>query len=112
MDKRLNFLVDECLPISVQEFISGEYIHSTELLPHGALDNEVLEEAQKNNLILITADRKLALKIAMDNQKVIFQNQNGERFLLHGKFLGNHSNQPCIEFKTKYLLKNNLIVVP
>lgn len=112
MDKRLNFLVDECLPVSVQELISGEYIHSTELLPHGAPDNEVLEQAQKNNLILVTADMKLALKIAMDNQKVIFQNQNGERFLVHGKFIGTNLNQSNLEIKTKYLLKNNLIVVP
>ena len=112
MDKKLNFLIDECLPISIQEFISGEYIHSLELLPKGAPDDSVLEEAQKNNLILVTADMKLALKIAIDNQKVVFQKQNGERFLIHGKFLGNNSNQLNLDSKTKYLLENNLIIVP
>ena len=112
MDKKLNFLIDECLPISVQEFISGEYIHSTELLPRGTPDETVLEKARKLGLVVITIDVRFVLETINKNQDIIYQNRKGERHYIRSNIFSTNCSQKSIKKETKYLLENDLIIIP
>ena len=107
------YLLDECLPVSVQEFISGEYIHFPRFLPYGTPDDVILEEASKRGLIIITKDIKFVLQTITKNQDIIYQNMQGERHYIRSHlFATNCFKRKSVEKKTQYLLENDLIIVP
>ncbi len=108
----VKFLLDECLPFHLQDRLSGEFIQSTQILPRGTSDDIIFQEAKKRNLILVTADLKFVVRTLKKNEKVIYQNQEGDRYRIHLEHIASDCWKREPDKLTKYLLKNETIIIP
>ena len=108
------FLLDECIPLGINEMIFGDCVRSIDLLYCGAPDEMVFEEAKKRELTIITSDVRFVLWSITKNQDIIFQNNKCERYFIHSesKLIDTNCFYKPVDKKTKYLLMNDMIVVP
>lgn len=109
---KLRFLIDECVSISVADFISKQAIHSTEILPHGAPDDIVFSEANKMDLVIVTADHGLILRALVAQKSIIFQNPKGERYHIQTELIEKRYSRKSISKTTQYLLLNEEVIFP
>ncbi len=108
---KVKYLIDECVSFNSTGLTKRNAIKSTEFLPPGTPDDEILKVLQKHDLLLITADLKFAFKTAMKNKQAFYQTQEGERYRIRGKLVATN----CSFKKTglsSYLLQNDTIVIP
>jgi len=108
------YLLDACVPIGIQELLSREYIESTQILSHDAPDDVVLEEAKKLGLVVITMDVRFVLKCMTQNEDIIYQNAKGERYYMHSssQLFATNCIQESVDKRTKYLLRNDVVMLP
>lgn len=106
------YLLDACIPVGIQE-LSYEYVESTKILPQGTPDQTVLETAKKHGLIVITMDKKFVQRAMSERTPIIWQNNEGERYLIHGELITSGCVRKSFRAKrTKYLLRNDEIIAP
>lgn len=106
------FIVDECLPFGPKELISPEYIHVTELFEPGTPDEILLEESINRGLTIITRDNHLVFRTIAKKREIIYQNRDGERYLLTAKLVDTNCSQKKPEKQTEYILKNDVVIIP
>ena len=110
------FLLDECVQTKDARIRKKfGFINSTEIIPSGSTDEDVLKTASRRNLRIITADIRFVLEILTQGKPVIFENHKHERIHLIPK------NKPKIEknchlkykhYTTYYILHSGKIVMP
>lgn len=106
------YLLDACMPLGLMELWSGEYVESTRILPNGASDEMVFEEAKKRGLIVITCDKGFIIRAMRENVPIIWQFKS-ERFLVHGKMIGIKCPQRSVNgIRTRYILRSDSIILP
>jgi len=108
------YLLDECITIywsSNTRLLDGKYRSSISVVGQGAKDEKVLSYAIKTNRTLVTADIRLTLWALLENQNVIFQKRNGERY-----FIKSNAKKlkpiKIIDDITKYLSEQETIIIP
>ena len=108
------YLLDACVPIRIQELSSREYIESTQILSHNAPDDVVLEEAKKLGLVVITMDVRFVLRCIIQNEDIIYQNAKGERYYIDSssQLFATDCIQESVDKRTKYLLRNDVVMLP
>lgn len=111
-NSQLRLLIDECVSISVTDFLSKQAVHCTKILPPGTPDDIVFNEANKMGLVIVTADHGLILRALTAQKSIIFQNQKGERYHIQTELIEKRYSRKSITKTTEYLLLNEEIVVP
>ncbi len=106
------FFVDACVPQGIKELSSEQYLYSTDVLPCNASDDCVFEEAKKRNRIVITKDIGFIIRTLIKNENIVLQTQDGKRILLAGITIDQSCPHKSVDKHTKYLLKNDKIVIP
>jgi len=106
------FFVDACIPQGVKELSSDQYLLSIDILPHNAPDDCVFEEANKRNRIVITKDIGFIIRTLIKNENIVLQTFDGKRILLAGITIDQNCPSKGLDKRSKYLLKNDEIVIP
>jgi len=106
------FFVDVCVPQGVKELSSEQYLSSTDILPNTASDDCVFDEAKKRNRIVITKDIGFIIRTLIKNENIVLQTQDGTRILLAGVTIDQNCSSKGPDKHTKYLLKNDEIIIP
>ena len=106
------FFLDACVAQGIKDLSSEQHMFSSDVIPHNASDDTVFEEAKKRNRIVVTKDIGFIVKTLIKNESIVFQTKDGKRILLAGKLIDEDCPHRSVGKKTKYLLKNNEIVVP
>lgn len=106
------FFVDACIPQGIKELSSDQYVFSTDVLPCNASDDCVFEEAKKQNRIVITKDIGFIIRTLSKNENIVLQTNDGKRILLAGIIIDQNCPHKSVDRRTKYLLKNDEIIIP
>lgn len=76
---------------------SCKYVKSTEVLLRGISDDKILDKAIEKNLLVITRDVKFILYALSKNQNIIYETNEGVRFLFDGRKTKTiHQHEPKI----------------
>lgn len=79
---------------------SSLYLRSSTLVPRGTSDEELLKKANEKNRIVITRDVKFVISTVIKKQKIIYETNEGHRFLFNGKTCKQiHQNEKRLEIK-------------
>ncbi|PBO84538.1 MAG: hypothetical protein COA77_08845 [Thaumarchaeota archaeon] len=106
------FFVDACVPQGVKELSSEQYLSSIDVLSRDASDDCIFEEAKKRNRIVITKDIGFVIRTLIKNENIILQTFDGKRILLSGITIDENCPSKSPDKRTKYLIKNNEIMIP
>ena len=79
------FLLDEHLQPTLKEIKNSQFISLRQLTHPGTPDWLLLEKTKEENLTIVTNDKGLVLRALCENQDVIYEDQQGNRFFFHGK---------------------------
>ena len=83
--KRPRFALDENLAGCYGIKPKSCYVEAKELVRPGSSDMLFYLKASRRNLLVITHDIRFVLKILTQKQDIIYENHDGERYLLTGK---------------------------
>lgn len=110
------YLLDECIQTKDEKIREKfGFVNSTEIIPSGSTDDEVLRAASRRKLIVITKDVQFVFRTLIQGKPIIYQNNKHERILLELK------SKPKIEknchlkyrdFTTSHILHSNNVVIP
>jgi hypothetical protein len=110
---RPKYLLDACVPLGLMELWSGEYAEVNKILPQGSPDENVLIEAKRRGLIVITCDKGFVQRALYDYTPIIWQNHRGDRFLIECKLVTKgHPVRSLKGKRTRDLLRRDSIVLP
>lgn len=113
---RPRYLLDECVQNGDEQTrrMFG-FVNSSEIIPAGSADEDVLKAASRRRLIIITKDVQFVLQTLIKGKPIIYQNYKHERICLELK------NKPKIErdchlkyrdFTTSYIIHSGKITLP
>lgn len=106
------FLLDECTPLIPSDWIAGTCIRSTCILSQGISDHTLFEESKKRNLTIITCDYGFVIRAVIDGRPIIYQDQKGDRYMVHSKFFMKNHFRKRVSDITKYILLNDEVMRP
>lgn len=99
------FLLDENLQPTRNELKSPKFLHLREVVHRGTPDWLLLEKAKERELVIITKDKGLVLRALSENQNVVYEDKNGNRFFFHGQENYLFSESEGIKIDWKYHAK-------
>ena len=98
------YLLDENISKYFLGKPSCKYVKFNEFLLNGTPDEKVLDKAIEKNLIIVTKDVKFIIYALSKNQNIIYETNEGARFLFDGKKTKTiHQDEPKINI---YRLNN------
>ncbi len=109
---KIKYLIDECVSFNSTGLTKRNAIKSTEFLPPGTPDDEILKVIQKHNLLLVTADLRFAFKTSFTTRKTFYVTQDGKRYRLTAKLVAVNCFANQNTKLTNYLKENETIVIP
>lgn len=112
---KAKYLIDECLSINTRKgsslLKSADFVNSQYILGKGVSDDEMLEHIKKSKMVLVTNDKRFALKTAIQKQRVVLINQEDRR-----AYTIKAEEEPSLknlnDLVTYYLLKTQTVVRP
>ena len=83
--KKPLFLLDEQIRNHYGLLPKHVYVNIEKIIKLGSMDDLILEEATKRNLLVITHDMRFVLKTITNNQDIVYEDLFGNRYFLSGK---------------------------
>lgn len=106
---KMKFLLDESLTYKNRILVFLPFFNSVDILGMGAPDEEIFKYAKKNNMIVVTKDKRFALDMIISGSKVVIVTDTYKTVLINPKI---DVNPKYSSPMTYYLQKHKEIVIP
>ena len=111
--RKPKIVLDEANPVSKFAKLYLNVLNARDIVPEGTPDEELLQVAEKNNLKIVTRDRRFALLAISEHKDVIYEDDHGQWIHLKGKvILANRKDRKYCCKKTMHILYSDEVIRP
>ena len=108
---KAKYLIDENVSLGKEAVKNNEILQTKDVLGEGKKDAKLFDYITKNNLILVTNDKRFSLKTAIENHPVRFHDRDTNKtYQLYAK--ETDEIKKFSDSTTFYILENDQVVIP